>query len=35
VDAVLARGPQGGNRLAALLIGLAEGLVDGAEGRQP
>jgi tetratricopeptide (TPR) repeat protein len=35
VDAVLARAPEAQNRRAALLIGLAEGLVDRAEGIRP
>jgi len=35
VDAVLARGPEAQNRRAALLIGLAEGLVERAEGIRP
>jgi len=35
VDAVLARAPEAQNRRAALLIGLAEGLVERAEGIRP
>jgi predicted Zn-dependent protease len=35
VDAALARAPQVDNRRAALLMGLAEGLLDRSEGRRP